>query len=316
MEDLVSFIIPAYNNENTIDDCIVSVLKQACKKEVIVVDNGSKDKTTNIIKKHPVRLIIEKKRGAAAARNRGLTVAKGNYTAFVDADAALPKGWAQRALRALKETNQNVVCARGPLLSVEKSTVAKALDALTFGRPRNVKRAYIDILNASGVMFDSKVLDEIKFDEEMIRGQDTEMGFRIIEKGYQILYDDNLYIYHHNPSTFKGILKRWYIYGKSYPLSYLKHKKMRGITFYGRLLYMPLLCLLIGLSFIWTPIICIVCAQLLAVFFSYMYVGMKIPPKNLRIDIITFSLIHTIKQLAQMTGIWFGIVERAIIKPN
>ncbi|UCE37897.1 MAG: glycosyltransferase [Thermoplasmata archaeon] len=315
MEDLVSFIVPAYNNEKTIGKSLESILAQSCKKEVIVVDNCSTDNTRSVIEKFPVKILLEKKKGAGAARNRGLTVARGNYIAFVDADAYLPKDWALRAIQALKETDENVVCARGPLRSMKKSNVGRALDALSYGTPSIVKRAYVKVLNASGIMFIRRILDEIKFDEDFVRGQDTELGFRIIGKGYKILYDDSLYIYHHNPSTLKGIFKKWFTYGKSYPLSYLKHRRMIGIMFYIKVFYIPLFCVLIGLSFIIPIVAYIAFLQLFTLFFSYVNIGMKIPQNTLKISVLTFSVIHTFKQLAHMVGIWFGFFERMFSHP-
>ncbi|UCE73107.1 MAG: glycosyltransferase [Methanomassiliicoccales archaeon] len=315
MEDLISFIIPAYNNENTIGECIGSVLKQTCKKEIIVVDNGSTDRTRDIIERYPVKLLIEKKRGAAAARNRGLGVANGNLVAFVDADAVLPRKWCAKALQILKNAKEDVVGAGGPLLSIGRSDIAKALDALSFGKPRNIGRTYTDALNASGVMFDMKIFREIRFDENLIRGQDTELGFRIRNAGYKLLYDSELYVYHHNPTTLKSLVKKWFKYGKSYPLSYLKHRKMRGTWFYARVFFIPVLFLLIALSFIWTITAWIACLQLLILFFSYIYIGLQIPTEIRRIDVITFSFIQTIKQLAQLMGIWYGFFERMFFKP-
>ncbi|MEO0119589.1 MAG: glycosyltransferase family A protein, partial [candidate division WOR-3 bacterium] len=69
---MIIFIVPAYNAEKTIGKCIESILAQNIEKEVIIVDNGSTDNTANIIKKYPVKYILETKKSPAAARNRGL----------------------------------------------------------------------------------------------------------------------------------------------------------------------------------------------------------------------------------------------------
>ena len=230
---------------------------------MIVVDNGSTDKTRDIIKKYPVKLLFEKKRGAAAARNLGLKVAKGNYVAFVDADGILPKKWAVKALNAFRETDEDVVGVGGPILSIEKNEIGRALDALSFGVPRNIRRIYTHALNTTGVMFNIEILGDIKFDEEMIRGQDTEISFRIRKRGFKLLHDSELYVYHHNPTTYLELFKKWFTYGKSYPLSYLKHRKMRGFGFFSRISFLPILLLLIGLSFIWEITVWIACIQLL-----------------------------------------------------
>jgi cellulose synthase/poly-beta-1,6-N-acetylglucosamine synthase-like glycosyltransferase len=315
MENLISFIIPAYNNEETIENCLHSVMAQDCNKEVIVVDNGSADNTKSIVKKFPVTLLSERKKGAGAARNRGLKDAQGIYIAFVDADAVLPRIWCAKAIEVLKEAPEDVVGCGGPLLSMGKSSVARALNGLIFGKPRNAGRIYINALNASGALFDKKVFDKVMFDESFVRGQDTELGFRMRGHGFRLLYDSNLFIYHKNPTSLAGLLKKWFKYGKSYPLSYLKHKKMRNSGFYARLLFIPVLLSLIALFFIWEIMIYLALFQLLILFFSYVYTGLKIPYKYRGIDIISFSFVHTVKQFAQLTGIWFGFFERGFSKP-
>lgn len=92
---LISVIIPCYNVEQYIHQCIDSVVKQTYKNiEIICVDNNSTDNTLNTLielkEKYP-QLIIEKelKAGASAARNKGLSVAKGDWMQFLDADDLL-----------------------------------------------------------------------------------------------------------------------------------------------------------------------------------------------------------------------------------
>ena len=93
----VSIIIPAYNVEKYILKCINSLLEQTEKEiEIIIVDDGSKDKTNlivkEIIKKHANIVLIEQgNKGVSAARNAGLQNAKGKYTMFIDADDWLEK---------------------------------------------------------------------------------------------------------------------------------------------------------------------------------------------------------------------------------
>ena len=89
----VSVIIPTYNRENFIGRALVSVLSQTYRDmEIIVVDDGSFDDTYGVVKKlagseAPLRYLAhEKNRGAQAARNSGISVAAGDYIAFLDSD--------------------------------------------------------------------------------------------------------------------------------------------------------------------------------------------------------------------------------------
>lgn len=93
---LVSVIIPLYNSENYISETLKSVYNQTYKNiEVIIVDDGSTDNSFNVAQyiKQPNSIILKKnKKGASAARNFGLTKAKGKYIQFLDADDLLSEG--------------------------------------------------------------------------------------------------------------------------------------------------------------------------------------------------------------------------------
>lgn len=89
---LVSVVIPAFNAQSTIDETLLSVRRQTyCNLEIIVVDDGSKDETAEMVLRHAredhrVRLISQDNAGVAAARNKGWQAASSDLIAFVDAD--------------------------------------------------------------------------------------------------------------------------------------------------------------------------------------------------------------------------------------
>lgn len=90
---LVSIIIPAYNSEKYITECLQSVLDQSwTNREIIVVNDGSTDTTRSIILNHKnqgIKLVEQENKGAAAARNNGLKYSKGDYIQFLDSDDLL-----------------------------------------------------------------------------------------------------------------------------------------------------------------------------------------------------------------------------------
>ena len=92
MEKLVSIIIPAYNTEKYIGNCIESVIKQTYHNlEVIIVNDGSEDNTLGIITKARLRdnrvvVINQENNGPSAARNAGLKICRGDYVFFLDSD--------------------------------------------------------------------------------------------------------------------------------------------------------------------------------------------------------------------------------------
>ena len=89
---LISIIIPVYNCEQYIDKCTKSILSQSYRNfEIILVDDGSTDETGKICERYAsgdkrIKVIHKTNSGPAAARNRGIEKAKGEFIFFIDAD--------------------------------------------------------------------------------------------------------------------------------------------------------------------------------------------------------------------------------------
>lgn len=95
MTKILSIIIPVYNNEKSIENCLNSILKQLNSGiEIIVVDDGSNDNTLNRLDKYKekIRILHESNSGVGVARNFGLKHATGKYVWFIDADDEIKEG--------------------------------------------------------------------------------------------------------------------------------------------------------------------------------------------------------------------------------
>ena len=99
-----SIIIPVYNVEKYIKKCLDSVFSQTDKDfEVIVVNDGTKDNSMDIVKKYDVKIINQKNQGLSAARNRGVKEAVGDYLIFLDSDDY----WEKNILKELSKSLKN-----------------------------------------------------------------------------------------------------------------------------------------------------------------------------------------------------------------
>lgn len=88
-----SIIIPVYNVEKYLRKCLNSVFSQNYKNyEVIVVNDGTKDNSMDIVKDYPVKVINQKNQGLSVARNNGVEKATGEYILFLDSDDYIEKG--------------------------------------------------------------------------------------------------------------------------------------------------------------------------------------------------------------------------------
>jgi len=94
MNPLISIIIPAYNEEDLIAECLESIKSQSYKNlEVIVVDDGSRDRTLEIAKGLKVKTMSQYHKGPGSARNLAASHAKGKILVFVDADMTFDKNF-------------------------------------------------------------------------------------------------------------------------------------------------------------------------------------------------------------------------------
>ena len=104
-----SIIVPVYNLEKYIGKCLDSIFKQTYKDfEVIVVNDGSKDKSLDIIKKYDVVLIDQENKGVSESRNVAIKKAKGDYLVFVDGDDTIEEELLEKINDSL-EDNPDVV---------------------------------------------------------------------------------------------------------------------------------------------------------------------------------------------------------------
>jgi glycosyltransferase involved in cell wall biosynthesis len=101
-QPLISVVIPVYNGEAFLDQAIESALEQTWPRtEVVVVDDGSTDRSAEIAGSYPVELVRQENGGVAAARNRGVDAAKGDLLSFLDQDDMLRPEKLERQLEAL-----------------------------------------------------------------------------------------------------------------------------------------------------------------------------------------------------------------------
>src|SRR5438132_5148803 len=110
--------IPAYNAERWIADTITSALAQTWpRKEIIIVDDGSTDKTLSIARQFAsasVSITAQDNQGAAAARNKALSLCQGDYIQWLDADDLLSPGKISRQMEAAqKYQNERILLSCG-----------------------------------------------------------------------------------------------------------------------------------------------------------------------------------------------------------
>ena len=126
----ISFVIPAYNEEGYIQKCLDAIIRETKGRddmEIIVVDNNSTDRTSEIVSGYPnVRLIHEARRGANRTRETGFQTSQGELVAFVDADTEMPHGWVAQVEKEFAR-NKKTVCMSGPFIYYDLPKRIRAL---------------------------------------------------------------------------------------------------------------------------------------------------------------------------------------------
>ena len=117
MKQLVSILIPTFNAEQWIRDCIESALAQTWLwKEIIIVDDGSRDRTLDIAQLYSaanIKVVSQVNKGASAARNYALSLAQGDYIQWLDADDLLAPDKITLQLRDAESGNISRVLLSG-----------------------------------------------------------------------------------------------------------------------------------------------------------------------------------------------------------
>ena len=302
---MISFIVLTYNSERTIQKCLESISAQRCEKEIIIVDGGSKDRTTEIAKKQGAKIVTENRRflGLGTARNTGMEHANWEYIAFVDSDVVLPDNWISAALEKINKS-KIIAGVGGPGISPEKGRVSDSLNFL-YGKSVKTKESYVKSLPTMDLLYKTGAIKNQKFLDYMKTTEDVEFNFRLVKNGYKLLFSSDLYVYHYHPANLRQMVKKWYNYGKNYTKPYMMHKEMIDASFIVRVVYLPFMLLFILLSIFNQNLLLVPLLQIIAIFGVYAIIALKIGKNPL-----IFSTIHTIKQFAQLIGILSGTTNK------
>ena len=215
---MISFIIPCYNEEAHIKDCIRAIRKYVwyVPYEIIVVDNNCTDNTASIAESELAIVIKETRKGVVFARQAGYEAATGRLIANIDADSKITDGWVWEALSCL--SNDNVVAVSGPLEYDGASFSLKVMTKLYYLLAK-VSNDHIGVfLQGGNCIIKKKALDDVGGYDTSIAfyGEDTMTAKRIQHIG-KIVF--NMYmITTTSPRRLEeqGVLKTTWLYLTNY----------------------------------------------------------------------------------------------------
>jgi glycosyltransferase involved in cell wall biosynthesis len=223
---LLSFIIPAHNEEKTIAQVLnpiffqIKDLKEKC--EVIVVNDGSNDRTVEIIKnlKYKIKLLnFEKGHSAAFSRNRGAEQAKGKYLIFLDADQIIEDNFVNN------------------LVSLITKQDYEALSYFVYSyKPKTIfQRAWVAFRKVHlcrGFIFRKDIFDKLKFDERLFYIEDNDLWDRFKSAGYK-LTDTGFKIYHIDTESLDDFIRQRKWHGRGILCGLLVKKKIYFLRYFA-----------------------------------------------------------------------------------
>lgn len=215
---LLSIIIPAYNAETFIRRCLDSIKVQDYNYEVIIVNDGSVDGTAQICEKYAVedsrfRVIHQKNAGVSSARNAALSVIRGEYFTFVDADDWLSKNFCEVIFPKIELSSYDVIMyARffntdvnewglNFLFDAERVLTSDDMEyiiALTAGFNDEHLKQDVDLFGWNGCkIYRTSMLGDTRFDSNLKFGEDTLFAMEMLIKlKNMICISDRLYHYY------------------------------------------------------------------------------------------------------------------------
>lgn len=199
----VSVIIPCYNAEEWLVQCLNSVIAQTYKHvEIVVVDDGSTDSTAEILRRYRDKLHVYRQdnAGVSAARNYGVSKATGDFIRFVDSDDVLPSA-AIESMVSVLDNQKNMVCI-GRADQIDDGNVVFEKDGYCiYGEHTHkglIKSEYLCAqATHSGIFLIPRAAFSIgvRFDPEIRLGEEYTLAKQLISHGYGFLFCDRVVYY-------------------------------------------------------------------------------------------------------------------------
>lgn len=209
--ELISVVVTVKNEALNMRDLLDSLVTQEGPIEVLIIDAASTDGTQDIIrsymKKYPFIILHRYAAQRGESRNKGVEMASGSIVAFTDGDCIVNPFWAQEIRDSLKEAD--VVGGR---------TIAMGYEPFrTLGRVEVYHKGTDITFPSCNLAYKKFILKEVTgFDPRFVTAEDIDMNYRAVEKGYKIVENKKMVVYHKERSTVISFFKQafWNGFGR------------------------------------------------------------------------------------------------------
>ncbi len=238
----LSIIIPTYNRKDMLEQCLNSITSQTTSKdryEVIVIDDGSSDKTDEMVrelqKKHiNLYYFRQEHEGAASARNLGASKAKGEILAFTDTDCMVPEDFLEN-IEGCFQRNPTIPAFLGREVLVFQKKPFRTLSnyyKMQHQKGKEQEKVITKLkpagnLNSSAFAIRRNCFFDIKGYNDKFEwaGEDYDFEYRLIKAGYKIYLTGKIYVYHYKYDTIVNLIKKFYEYKVAEAENFKNHFK-------------------------------------------------------------------------------------------
>lgn len=246
MDKKVSVIIPAYNAEKYIEQCVNSVIYQTYKRvEIIIVNDGSEDKTLEILEKLKLsdeRIIIinQDNKGPSAARNAGLRRCTGEYIFFLDSDDWIVSTCIEELINIEKQKNVDIVffdyykCIKDQ--QFEHHVYGKDF-CYSINEKNNFMLWDMRTITPWGKLYSKKSIEGVLYDEQMRIAEDVDFNYRVYKNVKTAYYTQKCLLHYRilEQSAVHGYdpqIKKKFHYPITKIASYMKTEKIQDLKAY------------------------------------------------------------------------------------
>ena len=207
---LISVLMPAYNSELYIGQAIDSILGQTHQNlELLIVDDGSKDATREIIASYSdpriVKIFLDQNQGVVKARNQMIDRARGQYIALMDADDIADSTRLEKQLQVLQSGQSDLVGSAQWVLDEGAGITKKSKDKFTDSDLRALLSVYCGLCN-SAMMGKAAIFKHFQYDPSRSTSEDYYLWTQMAAAGYRFMnLKERLITYRQYPSQTSSV---------------------------------------------------------------------------------------------------------------
>lgn len=225
---MFSVVVCSYNADRTMEPCLQSLQDMPYPNyEVIVVNDGSTDRTLEIARRYEggrIRIVDQRNMGLSAARNVGIEASRGDIVAYTDSDCVVDPDWLTYLAYKFRDGFQAV---GGPNFPPPEDALVPSVVAVSPGGPTHVllNDDVAEHVPGCNMAFRKSVLEEISGFDVLYTaaGDDVDLCWRLQNAGYPIGFSPVAMVWHFRRNTVSAYLKQQMGYGKAEALLYFKH---------------------------------------------------------------------------------------------